>query len=79
MQFTEESIVKYTSYLIPSGSGTRILHCAEAPTTIAGEPAPELSGSEYRDGYTEMIEGAFGALTQLANEVAQAHASTGSG
>ncbi len=78
-EFTEESIVRYTSYLIPSGSGTRILHCAEAPTTIAGDPAPELSGSQYRDGYTELIEGAFGALTQLANDIAHAHASTGSG
>jgi uncharacterized protein YndB with AHSA1/START domain len=78
MQFTEESIVRYTSYLIPSGSGTRILHCAETPTTIAGDPAPEFSGSEYRDGYIEMIDGAFGVLTQLANDVAQTHASSGS-
>jgi uncharacterized protein YndB with AHSA1/START domain len=74
MQFTEDSIVKYTTYLIPSGRGTRILHCAEAPTTLGGEPYPELSGAEYLGAYTDMIEGSFGALTHLADEVADSHA-----
>jgi uncharacterized protein YndB with AHSA1/START domain len=77
MQFTEESIVKYTSYLIPSGRGTRVLHCAEAPTTLAGDAFPEFSGPEYQTAYLEMVEGAFGMLTKLADDVAAAHAIVG--
>jgi uncharacterized protein YndB with AHSA1/START domain len=77
MQFTEESIVKYTTYLIPSGSGTRLLVCAEAPTTPAGEALPEQSGSEYQDAFTEMFEGAFGLLVQLADAVVESHTPVG--
>ena len=75
MQFTEESIVKYTTYLIPSGSGTRILLCAEAPRTLAGDVFPEQSGSDSLGAFTDMFEGAFTAMTQLADEVVDSHAS----
>lgn len=71
VDFTEESVVKYTTYLIPSGSGTRILLCAEAPMTPAGDPLPELSGPDTEKAYTDMMEAAFGAMMQLANAVVE--------
>ena len=72
VQFMPDSVVKYTSYLMPSGSGTRIVHCAAAPTSPSGDPIPDQSGPEYHSGYTDMTQGAFDVLTQLADEVAVA-------
>jgi uncharacterized protein YndB with AHSA1/START domain len=76
MQFTEESVVKYTTYLIPSGSGTRILLCAEAPRTLAGGEFPEQSGTEYSEAYSGLMEGAFAVMTQLTDGIVESHAHT---
>ncbi|MCL1587349.1 MAG: SRPBCC domain-containing protein, partial [Actinomycetia bacterium] len=77
MQFTEDSIVKYTTYLIPSGSGTRILLCAEPPKSLGGEELPEQSGTEYSKAYTELMEGAFAVMTRLADGIVESHAPIG--
>lgn len=76
MQFTEESVVKYTTYMIPSGTGTRILLCAEAPMTPSGEALPELSGEDYQSGFVDMFTAAFGAMTDLSDQVAASFATT---
>lgn len=73
MQFTPESVVKYTSYLIPSGSGTRILLCAESPTAPDGGALPDLAGSEYLEAYTDMINGAFGIMMDLTDAVVDSY------
>lgn len=77
VDFIEDSVVKYTTYLIPSGSGTRVLLCAEAPMTPAGDPLPELSGLESKQGYTDMTEAAFAAMMRLTNAVTEDNAPVG--
>jgi uncharacterized protein YndB with AHSA1/START domain len=67
VEFAEGSLVKYTYYLIPSGSGTRIFQHAEAPS-IDGVPVPELAGDDYRNAWFEMMQENINILTQLADE-----------
>jgi len=77
VSFTEESVVKYTTYLIPSGSGTRVLQCAEAPMTTAGAPLPELSGPDTKKAYTDMTEGAFSTMMRLADAIVESSPTIG--
>ena len=67
VEFAEGSLVKYTYYLIPSGSGTRIFQHAEAPS-IDGVPVPELAGDEYRSAWFEMMQENINILTKLADD-----------
>ena len=76
MEFVEGSVVKYTSYLIPSGSGTRILFCCEAPTTPAGNRLLDLAGEAYQEGLVEAFALAFGLLTEMTDKVAAAYATS---
>jgi Protein of unknown function (DUF2652) len=77
VQFMPDSVVKYTTYLMPSGSGTRLIHCASPPTTPSGDVIPEQSGAEYVTGYSEMTEGALDVLMQLADGVANSYEPVG--
>jgi len=76
MDFAEGSVVKYTTYLIPSGSGTRILFCSEAPTAPSGEKLPDLSGEAYQKGLADSFIFAFEILTNLTDAVATAYAAS---
>ena len=72
MQFMPDSVVTYTTHLMPNGTGTRLILCAAPPTTPLGEPLPEQEGPEHLSGYTEMMQGAFDTMLLLADEVAVA-------
>jgi hypothetical protein len=72
MQFMPDSVVTYTTYLMPNGTGTRLILCAAPPTAPSGEALPEQEGPEHLSGYTEMMQGAFGAMLLLADGVAAA-------
>jgi uncharacterized protein YndB with AHSA1/START domain len=71
VEFAEGSLVKYTYYLIPSGTGTRIFQHAEAPS-IDGTPVPELATEDYRTAWNDMMEENIEILTGLADETVQA-------
>jgi hypothetical protein len=72
VEFVEDSIVKYTYYFMPSGSGTRVFIHAAAPAGRLGEPVPELASDEYLQAWHEMMQENVVALTALADEVALA-------
>ncbi len=73
MQFMSDSVVKYTIYLMPSGSGTRLVLCAAPPSSPSGEPIPEQSGEDYLVAYVEMHQGAIDILMELTDGVANLH------
>ena len=66
VEFAEGSTVKYTYYLIPSGTGTRIFQHAEAPV-IDGEPVPALAVEDYRVAWNDMMQENISILTKLAD------------
>lgn len=68
-----DTVTKYTNYLIPSGSGTRLMVCASAPTAPSGDPALEQSGPEFITEYMTTMQPAFDALMQLSDEVANSY------
>ncbi len=72
VEFAEGSTVKYTYYLVPSGSGTRIFQHAEAPA-IGGVPVPELAVEEYRTAWDDMMQANIDILTTLADETVGAY------
>ncbi|MDA2979215.1 MAG: DUF2652 domain-containing protein [Actinomycetota bacterium] len=77
VEFAEGSLVKYTYYLIPSGSGTRIVLQAAAPMASDGEPMPELSSADYLKAWEDMMEPNLASLTAITDELALAFAPAG--
>lgn len=75
VEFAEGAIVKYTYYLMPSGSGTRIFLHAEAPS-IDGVPVPDLDTDDYVAAWHDMIQENVDLLTKLADETVLAHQSS---
>ena len=72
VEFAEGSTVKYTYYLIPSGSGTRIFQHAEPPA-IDGVAVPELAAEDYRTAWNDMMQENIDILTKLADETVGAY------
>jgi hypothetical protein len=70
VEFAEGSTVKYTYYLVPSGSGTRIFQHAEAPA-IDGVPVPELATEDYKTAWNDMMQENIAILTKLADKTVQ--------
>jgi hypothetical protein len=70
VEFAEGSVVKYTYYLVPSGSGTRVFQHAEPPS-IDGVAIPELAADDYRNAWHEMMQENIDLLTKLADETVQ--------
>ncbi len=77
VEFAEGSLVKYTYYLIPSGSGTRIVLQAAAPMASDGEPMPELSSADYLKAWEDMMEPNLASLTAITDKLALAFAPAG--
>lgn len=72
VEFVEDSLVTYSYYLMPTGSGTRIFMHASAPTTIEGVPFPELASPDYQAAWHEAIQENIDTLTRLTDEAAAA-------
>jgi len=68
MQFMPGSLITYTSYLMPSGTGTRLYFCADVPRSAGGEAIEELAQPEVEAMYREATEAGLAALTTLADE-----------
>ncbi len=75
VEFVEGSLVKYTWYLVPSGTGTRFMLHAAAPMDQMGEPIPPLAGDEYRQAWNDMMNANMEVLIKLADEASAAHSS----
>jgi len=73
VEFVDDSVVKYTYYLMPSGSGTRVFLHAAAPTTRDGRPVADLASEEYRQAWHDMVQGNVDTMTSLADEVVSLH------
>ena len=71
VEFAENSLVKYTYYLMPSGAGTRVFLHAAPPMRHDGEPVAELAASEYRVAWHDMIQENVDLMTRLTDEVAR--------
>lgn len=72
VEFAEGSLVKYTYYLIPSGSGTRIVLQSAAPMSRDGEPVPELASADYLKAWEDMMTGNLDALVVITDDLAKA-------
>jgi hypothetical protein len=71
VEFVEESVVKYTYYLMPSGSGTRVFLHAAPPMSRDGAPVEGLASDEYRQAWHDMIQGNVDLMTRLTDQVAE--------
>lgn len=73
VEFVDDSVVKYTYYLMPSGSGTRVFLHAAAPTTRDGSPVADLASEEHRQAWHDMVQENVDTMTSLADEVVSLH------
>ncbi len=70
VDFADGTIVRYTFYLVPSGSGTRIFMHAAAPTDPDGTPRPDVAGPESVEAWAGVVDANMAALTSMADGVA---------
>ena len=69
--FSPGTALRYTHYLIPSGSGTRLVTYVAAPSSVdTGETEPELSGPDTSETALRVIQEPLGRLVKQANEAA---------
>ncbi|MEA2057253.1 MAG: DUF2652 domain-containing protein [Actinomycetota bacterium] len=69
--FTPGTALRYTHYLIPSGTGTRLVTYAVAPTSAdTGETVPELSGSHTAEVVLAIMQEPLDRLVGLADDAA---------
>jgi len=76
VEFVEDSVVRYTYYLQPSGSGTKITLAAASPSTPDGTSVPHLAAEDHRSAWHEMMESFFQLLVSMTNAAALAGAET---
>jgi hypothetical protein len=70
--FTQGTAFRYTSYVIPNGTGTRIVTFAAAPTSVdTGETVPELADAGTAELVLGTIQGPTARLIELADEAAE--------
>ena len=69
---TDEVAVRYTDYVIPSGTGSRIVTYMDTPFRAeSGDPLPPESAEEHRLFLTEAYTGQLNTLTEMADRAAQ--------
>jgi uncharacterized protein YndB with AHSA1/START domain len=67
--FTPGSALRYTHHLIPSGTGTRLVTYAVAPTSAdSGETVPELSGPDTAEEVLAIMQGPLDRLVEMADD-----------
>jgi uncharacterized protein YndB with AHSA1/START domain len=74
VEFVEGTVVRYTYYLQPSGSGTRITLAAASPSTPDGTPVPHLAAEDYQTAWHEMMDGNLQLLVSMTDAAALASA-----
>lgn len=74
VEFVEGSVVRYTYYLQPSGSGTKITLVAASPSTPDGSPVPHLDVEAYQTAWHDMMDGNLQLLVPMADAAALASA-----
>ena len=72
VEFVEDSVVRYTYYLQPTGSGTRITLAAASPSAPDGMAIPGLDSPDYQTAWHEMMDGNFQLLVPMTDEAVAA-------
>jgi len=78
VDFEQNSLVTYTWYLLPSGSGTRLVMYARAPEDAKGQPMAEVGTEDYRNGWHEFVAGNLALLVGMTDAVAAQFVGAGS-
>ena len=72
VEFVEDSVVRYTYYLQPTGSGTRITLAAASPSAPDAMAIPGLDSPDYQTAWHEMMDGNFQLLVPMTDEAVAA-------
>jgi len=76
VEFVEGSVVRYTYYLQPSGSGTRVELAAASPSAPDGTPVSHLAAEDFRVAWHEMMASNFQLLVAMTDAATLATAET---
>lgn len=72
VEFAEGSVLTYTYSLEPTDAGTRLVLHTAAPTTIDGQPRPDIAADQYRGFWHEAAVANLGKLVEMADADAAA-------